>query len=151
MLIVPGQGLGIGALRGVLWHVDPLTVKGIVMPAVFKLRLDPEADLEIEIRGDRHIAGVEQAVDVAPQQQSVPHLVGTAVTIGPDVGRLQRRQGPFPRHGATPPVNVGHQHAEGALPQTRANKMRLAEPRLLFCNAGEWTLAQAVVDRLPQG
>ena len=151
MLIVPGQGIGIGSLRGFSRRTDPLTVKGIVMPAVFKLLLDAAADLEVKIGRDRHIAGVEQAVDVAPQQKAVPGLMFSAVAIGSYMRRLKRRQGPLLRDRAAPPVNVGHQHTECALPEAGPDEMGLPEPRLPFRDAGERLPAQTVVDRLPQG
>jgi hypothetical protein len=42
----------------------------------------------MQIRCHRHIARIKQAVDIAPQQQSVPRFVRTALSVGPYVRRL---------------------------------------------------------------
>ena len=66
------------------------------MSAVVKLLLYAVADLEVEIGRDRHIAGVEQAVDVAAQKNAVPGLMFAAVAIGPDMRRPQAPAGSAP-------------------------------------------------------
>ena len=66
MLILPGQGTRIGTLTNRLWNDDPLSVKGVVVLAVFELFTNASADLEVQIGRHRHIACVKQAVDVAP-------------------------------------------------------------------------------------
>jgi len=69
-------------IDGLVWRANPSTVKRVVIPAVLELFLDATADLKMETRRHGHITGIEQAVDVASQQESVPRLVFTAVAIG---------------------------------------------------------------------
>ncbi len=39
------------------------------------------------------VAGIEQAVEIGPEQESVSNLVRSVLRIGPDVGRFQGRKG----------------------------------------------------------
>ena len=62
------------AIRNAPWIVgrrNSETVKLVILPPVLELLLDAAAHLEVERRRDRHIAGVEQAVNVASQQYAI--------------------------------------------------------------------------------
>ena len=97
------QRLGIGALADILGRASILlTVQRVVVPAVVELLLDAPADLEPQIGRHRHIAGVEQAVDVAPKQKAVSRLVLAAIAIGTDMRSLESRQRPLLRDRAAP-------------------------------------------------
>ena len=58
------------------------------------------AHAEAVVGGDGDVAGVEEAVDVGAQQQSVGERVLAAVCVGAHVGGLERGQRVLSRHGA---------------------------------------------------
>ena len=91
MLVVPGQGTGIRMLADIPGRLNPLTVKRVVVFAVVKLFPNAAADLEVKVGRHCHIAGVEQAVDVATQEEPVSPFMLATFAIGTDVCRLQRR------------------------------------------------------------
>jgi len=115
IFVVPGQGIGIGALTDVRGRVDFLTVQRIVVLAVIELVPDASADLEPQVGCYRHIAGVKQAVNVPPQEKSVPCLVRAAIAIGTYVRSVQGWQRPLLGDRATPPVDIGDEHPKGSL------------------------------------
>jgi hypothetical protein len=55
------------------------------MPSVLELFFNPPADYETVVLRDGHRAPIEEAVDVAAQQQSIRDLVIAAFRIGSDV------------------------------------------------------------------
>jgi hypothetical protein len=61
-------------------------MKGVVVPSIFELLPDAATDLEMEVWRHRHISGVEQAMDVATQQETVSRLMVAAVAVGTDMG-----------------------------------------------------------------
>ena len=88
MFIVPAQCLGIRASRYVLRREDRPPVQFIVVPAVIELLLDAAAHFEAKIGRDGDIARIEQAMDVAPKQESIgPRLA--AVAVGTDMRRFE--------------------------------------------------------------
>src|SRR5258705_8529457 len=98
-----------------LRRVDRLAVKRVVVSAVVELLLDPAADLETQVGRDRHVAGVEKAMDIAPQQEPVRGLVLAAIAVGANMPRFQRRQRPLARDRAPSAVDIRDQHPESAL------------------------------------
>ena len=68
MFVVPSQGSGVRAQVYIRRRIDFATVKRVVLFAVVKLLPDALANLETQIGCHRHIASVEQAVNVPPQQ-----------------------------------------------------------------------------------
>ena len=85
MFVVPAQRLWIGAAQIVGWREDRLAVMLVVVPPVVELLLDAAAHFEAKVGRDGYIARIEQAVDVAPKQETVSGLVFAAVAIGPDM------------------------------------------------------------------
>jgi hypothetical protein len=82
MVVVPAQGLGIGAPHDIRRRKDRPPVQFIVVLSVVELLLDPAAHLEAKIGRNRHITCIEEAVDIAPKQKPVPRLMLAAVAIG---------------------------------------------------------------------
>jgi hypothetical protein len=110
MLVMPSQSSGIGMLPHLFWHANPLTVKRIVVPPVIELLLDAAANLEMETGRHRYVAGVEEAVDVAPQQKSVLWLMLAAVAIRANMSSFESRQRALLSDRAASPVDIRHQH-----------------------------------------
>jgi len=69
-----------------------LAVKRVVASSVREVVLESLADDKLVVRGDSDVALVEEAVEVASQQQTVRNFVSATVGVGSDVGRLKRRQ-----------------------------------------------------------
>ena len=100
LLIVPRQRIPIRPILSPRWRHDLLAMQRIIVAPVFEFLADPFAHLKAQVGRDRDVAGIEQAVDVAPQQQAIARLVAAAVAIGADVGGLQRRKRPLLRDDA---------------------------------------------------
>ncbi|MCY4305794.1 MAG: hypothetical protein OXC62_13615 [Aestuariivita sp.] len=88
LFVVPGRCIRIGAHQGVLGRADSLTVKRVVVLAIFELLLDAAADLKIKMGHHQQIADIKQAVNVAPKQHPVPCRMSAAVATGSDVRHL---------------------------------------------------------------
>jgi len=149
VLIVPGQGIGIGPQPDIRRHVDCVAMKRVIVPAVFELLSDAPADLEAQIGYDRDVACIEQAMNVPPQKQSVPCLVLATIAIGPDMGSLQRRQRPFLRYRAAPSIDVRDEHPECILPEARTNELRRAKSCLPGFHVLLLLLTETMVHGLP--
>lgn len=89
-----------------LRNANLLTLQGVVVLAVVEFFPNASANLKVKVRRHRHIAGIEQAVDVTPQQEPVTCLVFTTITIRPDMRSFESRQGPLLRDSAAPMVDV---------------------------------------------
>ena len=105
VLTTPFQGRAVGPTALIVRLRELPSVQFVILPSVLKFLPDPAADLESKVRRDRHIAGVEQAVDVAAKQHAFRGFVFVAVRERPDMRGFERRQGPLARHGA--PASLG--------------------------------------------
>jgi hypothetical protein len=88
MLVVPDQRV---SLRRVSWVVRgcySAPMQRIIVLPVLELLSDSPTDLEPELWGDRHVAGIEQAVNVAAQKNAVGQSVLATVGVGPNMGRI---------------------------------------------------------------
>ena len=65
---MPTQRGCVGLLRDILRHVYRFTMKVVVVSAVLEFLPYAVTDLEMMVWRHRHVTGVEQAVDVTPQQ-----------------------------------------------------------------------------------
>ena len=99
----------------------------------------------------RHIAGVEQAVNVPPQEKAVSRLVRAAFAIGTNMRGLQGRQRPLLGDRAAPSVDICDKHPKCTLSEPRPNEVRLAKARAGFGDVRTCAPVQAFVDRFPQG
>ena len=59
MFVVPGQSDRVRTLDNRLGRVNPLSVKGVVVSAIFIFFPNTPADFEVEIRCHGYIAGIE--------------------------------------------------------------------------------------------
>ena len=66
MFVMPGQSIGVGPMADIRGRLNLVTVKGIVVLAVVKLLSDASADLKLQIGRYRHIASIEQAMNIPP-------------------------------------------------------------------------------------
>src|SRR4051812_28746659 len=92
-------------------------------------------------------------MDISAEKQPIPRLVLAALSVGPDVRRLQGRQCSFPCHRASPLIHVRHQNTESALTQPRMNQVWLTKP--FFCptrirRITHRLLAHPVLDSFPK-
>src|SRR5258706_956004 len=77
----------------------------------------------------RYIAGIEQTMDVSPQQESVPCLMRAAIAIGAYMRSLQGRQCSLLGNRAAPPIDIRDKHPECSLPEAGANERGAAKTR----------------------
>ena len=119
----------------------------VVVPAVIELLLDSAAHLEVQVGCYSHIAGIEQAVDIAPEQQPVSRLVFASLAVRANVRSLQHRKSPL-IGGCTPPlVGICDQNTESALSQPGHDQSRISESSLCSCNqSGTW-IAEGLSDQ----
>ncbi len=129
---MPTQRSRVGALVRRRRRTDRLPVQFVVVPAVFELLADPPADLKSQVRRDGHVAGVKQAMDVSTKQEAVAGLMGAPVSVRPDMGRLEGRQGPLLGDGAFAVVEVRDEDPEGPLAEAGADELGRTVPRSRF-------------------
>jgi len=65
-------------------------IKVVIDEAVVELITDSRANAESEIRVNRDVALIEQAVNVAAKEDAIGHLVRSVLAVRADVGRLKR-------------------------------------------------------------
>jgi len=104
-------------------------MESVVVSPVLELLPYSPADLDPVFRGYRHIALIEQRVQVAAKQQPVIHAVLATFGIGADVSGLQHRQRTLASDRASAIVDIGHKEPERSLPQTGPDQYRLAIAR----------------------
>lgn len=91
LLVVPEQRLRCRTLCRLPRQPDLGAVQRVVIPPVLELLLDPAADLEVIVRRDRDVPGVEQLVDVGAEEDAVGERMLLHVAIVADVRRFERR------------------------------------------------------------
>ena len=90
--VVPTEELRRRSMLGGAWRVHDASVQRVVAPAVLEVVAQPRADFEAESGSDRHVALVEEAVQVGPEQQTVADGVRSVGSERPDVRGIQRRE-----------------------------------------------------------
>lgn len=88
---MPSQRSWIGFPVGARWFGYFRSVKGIVVAAVLKLFTYSAAHLEAVFGGDRYIAGIEKAVYVPPEEQTIVGSVLASFAVGSDMRSVERR------------------------------------------------------------
>lgn len=73
-------------------HRNRLSMQLVIVAPVRKLLADPRANLEAQLRRDRDVARIEQAMDVPPHQHPVGRLMRATIGKGADVSRIQCRK-----------------------------------------------------------
>ena len=73
-------------------HPQLPPLKRVVVPPVLEVGAYPPTDLELQLRGHRHVSAIEQRVQVAPQEESVVDPMLAALAVGLDVCSLQGRE-----------------------------------------------------------
>jgi hypothetical protein len=71
VLVVPGQADRIGTLLDPSRQLDLPTVERVVVTPVLELFANAPTDLEVKAGRHGHIASIEQAVNVASQEEAV--------------------------------------------------------------------------------
>lgn len=100
--------------------------------SVFELIPEPAADFNPIFGRDRYVAAVEEAVEIAPEEQAVIYGMGAVLVERLDVGRFERWQGMLFGYRAGPVVGVRNQNAEGPLAQARLDRCLFAVSCLLL-------------------
>src|SRR5262249_6701174 len=88
LLVVPAQGVVIGLALNNPRHIDSLSMKCVVLPAVLELLLDALAHLK-NLRG-RHgnVPGIKERMNVTTQQKAIGWVVAAASREWTNVRRL---------------------------------------------------------------
>ena len=84
--------------------------------------------------GDRHVALIEQPVQIGPKQDAIADVMRTILRIRLDVGSLQCRQRVLLRGSTRPTVRVHDGHAEDSLAESRRNELWRSVTRRVFAN-----------------
>ncbi len=87
LLVMPAKGPHVRTLAGITRDGDLLTMQLVVVPAVVELLPDPATHLEVQAGGHGDIARIEQAVNIASQQQAIAGLVLTPLAVRADLIR----------------------------------------------------------------
>ena len=65
---------------------DPGAVVFVVVAAVGELFLEALADEEAEVGVDGEVTGVEEGMEVGPEEEAVADFMGATLRIGSDMG-----------------------------------------------------------------
>ena len=90
-LHVPRKFVPAWKMRRVSGKLDGPPGERIVRAAVLEILAQLLADDKSVIGVDADIAAIEQSMDIAPQQESVGHVVGAVFSVGPNVCSFERR------------------------------------------------------------
>jgi hypothetical protein len=113
---MPGEEIGAGLEAWGWGHPNLLPVERPILLAIIEFLLDTVAYLEMMIRGDRHISGIEQSVNVRSKEKTIVNAMWPLFTEGLDVGGFQRWRSPLPRNGASPFINIRYKNSKTPLP-----------------------------------
>jgi len=94
-----------------------MPMERIIRPAIFELFLKTATDFDAIFRSDSNIAAIEQAVEVAPQEQAVVHGVRPALVKRLDMGSLERGEGMLFCNRAGTVICIRNKDAKSALSQ----------------------------------
>jgi hypothetical protein len=97
------------------WIDQPGAVKTTVFVSVVEISADPVAHHEAEVFVKRNVPGVEYAMDVSSQKQTVVDGMGAAVAVCTDMRGFERGKNPSTGNCALPGVGVRDGQTEGAL------------------------------------
>ena len=116
----------VGFEAGRPWQEDLAIVQLIVDAPVLPVVLQPATDPEPVIRGNGHVAPVEEGVDVRAEQQAVADVMYAALRHRPDVGGLEHRECLLPAYSTVPLIGIGDGDPKSTLAETRAVEHLLA-------------------------
>jgi len=117
----------IGGIRPVLragWYCDRLSVQWVIRAAILKVILESSADEKAHVAVHSDVALVEEAMNVAPQQQTVRDVVVPIAGEGFDVGGFERGQGVLLRHRARSSIGRDDLGTKDPLAESRLNQCR---------------------------
>lgn len=123
---MPEQRLRRGTVGRLPRQPDLGAVQRVVIPPVLELLLDPPTDLEVIVRSDGDVAGVEQLVDVGAEEDAVGERMLLHVAIIADMRRFQSGKRLLIRDGAAASVRVENSDAKAPLPEAGTDERRLA-------------------------
>lgn len=141
---MPGQPVAVRPVGGVGGQADGGAVgaQGVfevfAEAAVGVLVAQDGADAELVVGGDRHVAGVVEAVQIGAQEQAIGDLVGAAVGVGLDVGGVEDGQAVLAGGGAGSGVGLGDGEAEGGLAEAGADARAATDVDRLLNPPDDW-------------
>ena len=90
-------------------------VQLVVVAAVVEFVLEPAGHPKLVLGSHRHVAEVEEPMDVGSEEEPVGDEVRSLRRVRSDVGRFEHRDDPFTGDGTPPLVGVEDAKAERAL------------------------------------
>ena len=124
---MPHKLLTIRCLLAIRRKSDCVASECVVGLTVFVTFTKLVADSELEVRRDRHIAEIEQAMNVAPQQHPVRQAVFSPLGVRLNVGCLENWERMLTRH-CTGAISIADGEREALLTKPRPNRLRLPKP-----------------------
>gem|GEM_PF-3707489 len=121
------------------------------MPAIVKLFLDTTTDQKVKIRGYSDVARIEQAVDIAPEQEAIWAFVTPAIAIGTDVSGFESRQRSLLCDSTATLIDIGYEYPKCSLSKAWLKKLGFAIALLLcFSHAQNRRAGKMIVDGFPE-
>src|SRR5438876_886738 len=74
-------------------HADLLTVELVLLLAVVEIGLQSRTNPQPIVGGDRHVAPIEERVEVGPEQDAIINAMSPSLADRPYVSRLKNRKG----------------------------------------------------------
>src|SRR5437016_3110495 len=105
-------------------YCDRLSVQWVIRAAILKVILESSADEKAHVAVHSDVPLVEEAMNVAPQQQAVRHVVVPIAGKGFDVGGFEGGQGVFLGHRARPAIGRDYFGTKDPLTKSGLNQCR---------------------------
>jgi hypothetical protein len=98
----------------------------VVAPSVVVFIAQAGTNVQTEIRGHSDVAGVEQSMEIGPEQEPVSNFMRPIVSVGADVRSFKGGKRVLFGDGTRASVRIEHDDAERGLPKARLHQARVA-------------------------
>lgn len=104
----------------VLWEVSQtVPMIWVISSPILEFLLEAATDLDSVLRRDCNIPAIEEAVEIASEEDAVIHRVRAVLIVWSDMGSLERRERMLLSDRTGAAVGVRNKYSECSLPQSR--------------------------------
>lgn len=126
---MPLKGLSIGTVVSAGREPDGLSSQIVIVPTILKILPKALAHDKPVVSIYRHVAAIEEFVDIGAKEQAVANFMLAAGAVRADVRSIEDRQRALARDCAAPPVAVSDSNPERALTKAWSHEPWIAVSR----------------------